>query len=53
MNFPFGTNEKFIILGVPILKHIKVMIIIILKWEEFGFTILQSIQMMQGKWQTM
>ena len=25
MNFPFGTNGKFIILGVPILKHIRVM----------------------------
>ena len=24
MNFPFGTNGKFIILGVPILKHIGV-----------------------------
>ena len=24
MNFPFGTNGKFIILGVPILKHIMV-----------------------------
>ena len=23
-NFPFGTNGKFIILGVPILKHIRV-----------------------------
>ena len=23
MNFPFGTNGKFIILGVPILKHIS------------------------------
>ena len=26
MNFPFGTNRKFIILGVPILKHIRVLI---------------------------
>ena len=26
MNFPFGTNGKFIILGVPILKHIRVFI---------------------------
>ena len=25
MNFPFGTNGNFIILGVPILKHIRVM----------------------------
>ena len=25
MNFPFGTNGKFIILGVPILKHIRVL----------------------------
>ena len=24
MNFPFGTNGKFIVLGVPILKHITV-----------------------------
>ena len=24
MDFPFGTNGKFIILGVPILKHIRV-----------------------------
>ena len=24
MNFPFGINGKFIILGVPILKHIRV-----------------------------
>ena len=24
MNFPFGTNGKFIILGVPVLKHIRV-----------------------------
>ena len=24
MNFPFGTNGKFIFLGVPILKHIRV-----------------------------
>ena len=24
MNFPFGTNGKFIILGVPILKHFRV-----------------------------
>ena len=24
MNFPFGTNGKFIILGVPILKHNRV-----------------------------
>ena len=24
INFPFGTNGKLIILGVPILKHIKV-----------------------------
>ena len=24
MNFPFETNGKFIILGVPILKHIRV-----------------------------
>ena len=32
MNFPFGTNGKFIILGVPILKHIRVgMFIIIYK----------------------
>ena len=31
MNFPFGTNGKFIIfLGVPILKHIRVKIIIVL-----------------------
>ena len=27
MYFPFGTNGKFIILGVPILKHITVDII--------------------------
>ena len=26
INFPFGTNGKLIILGVPILKHITVMI---------------------------
>ena len=25
INFPFGTNEKLIILGVPILKHITVL----------------------------
>ena len=25
INFPFGTNGKLIILGVPILKHITVM----------------------------
>ena len=25
MNVPFGTNGKFIILGVPILKHIRVL----------------------------
>ena len=24
INFPFGTNGKLIILGVPILKHITV-----------------------------
>ena len=24
INFPFGTNGKFIILGVPILEHITV-----------------------------
>ena len=24
INFPFGTNGKFVILGVPILKHITV-----------------------------
>ena len=24
INFPFGTNEKLIILGVPILKHFRV-----------------------------
>ena len=26
INFPFGTNGKLIILGVPILKHITVVI---------------------------
>ena len=26
INFPFGTNGKLIILGVPILKHITVII---------------------------
>ena len=24
INFPFGTNGKFIMLGVPVLKHITV-----------------------------
>ena len=24
LNFPFGTNGKLMVLGVPILKHIKV-----------------------------
>ena len=24
INFPFGTNGKFMVLGVPILKHFKV-----------------------------
>ena len=27
MNFPFGTNGKFIILGVPKLKHNRVFLI--------------------------
>ena len=27
INFPFGTNGKLIILGVPILKHITVIIL--------------------------
>ena len=27
IEFPFGTNGKFIILGVPILKHIRVFIL--------------------------
>ena len=27
INFPFGTNGKSIILGVPILKHITVIIV--------------------------
>ena len=27
INFPFGTNGKFVILGVPILKHITVGVI--------------------------
>ena len=27
MNFPFGTTRKLIILGVPILKHIRVICI--------------------------
>ena len=26
MNFPFGTNGKFIILGVPILKYFRVVL---------------------------
>ena len=26
-NFPFGTNGKFIIFGVPMLKHFKVLFI--------------------------
>ena len=29
INFPFGTNGKLIILGVPILKHITVIISIL------------------------
>ena len=29
INFPFGTNGKLIILGVPILKHITVVQILI------------------------
>ena len=28
INFPFGTNGKLIILGVPILKHITIYCII-------------------------
>ena len=30
INFPFGTNGKSIILGVPILEHIKVYIFTVL-----------------------
>ena len=26
INFPFGTNGKLIILGVPILKHLRVFV---------------------------
>ena len=36
MNFPFGTNGKFIILGVPILKHIRV-ISLIFTVSKIGF----------------
>ena len=28
INFPFGTNGKLIILGVPILKHITVVLLL-------------------------
>ena len=34
MNFPFGTNGKFIILGVPILKHIRVTFIVYCQAQE-------------------
>ena len=38
INFSFGTNEKLIILGVPVLKDIMV---IVMKMEQVGF-IMQS-----------
>ena len=28
INFPFGTNGKLIILGVPIIKHITVVLLL-------------------------
>ena len=31
INFPFGTNGKLIILGVPIFKHIRVYNFVLLK----------------------
>ena len=34
INFPFGTTGKFIILGVPILKHITVFSILNCKTEQ-------------------
>ena len=37
INFPFGTNEKSVILGVPVLKHItvfEIMVIIFLSGLE-------------------
>ena len=37
INFPFGTNGKFIILGVPILKHIRVIWMLLLI-EDQGLT---------------
>ena len=40
MNFPFGTNGKFIILGVPILKHIRVVMQKLKFMQEFTFTII-------------
>ena len=36
MNFPFETNGKLMILGVPILKHFRVFI----RFEDLGFTVL-------------
>ena len=30
VNFPFGTNGKLMVLGVPILKHFRVYVILIL-----------------------
>ena len=32
INFPFGTNGKLIILGVPILKHITVLTFFMIKF---------------------
>ena len=35
INFPFGTNGKLIILGVPILKHITV----VMAFQKFTFIV--------------
>ena len=38
INFPFGTNRKFIILGVSILMHITVMFFMCLSNKEWYVT---------------
>ena len=42
MNFPFETNGKLMILGVPILKHFRVFIRAgdFIRFEDLGFTVL-------------
>ena len=36
INFPFGTNGKLMVLGVPILKHIRVYTDYIISFEKIN-----------------